>query len=272
MGVFGAAAFLSLLRARGLARPPECAIRGFFPAAAANAFLTALIWFALVAGNMVGDVGKALDPATLRLVASGTEFGRIAVWRIAGLFLLVGFCVTRARQNVVAGLAALLLASLGLTSHAAAAAGVLPMLRAGNDAIHLLCAGFWVGGLIVLAGLLWRDHRAPQRLIAPFRLFSRWGTGAVALLIVSGIANATFILPVKTITPHNAYADILALKIALALFMVGLAVANRLQLVPALAVRNGHLTRQLGLNVAAEILLGVAVIAIVGYLGQMAPR
>jgi putative copper resistance protein D len=273
MAGFGAAAFLTLLSAHSLGGPPERMIRVLFPAAAALAFVTALFWFALVAGNMVGDAGKAFDPTTLKLVASDTEFGRIAVWRVAGLALFFILCLSPRpeRMKWLAALAGLLLASLGLTSHAAAAAGEFPLLRAGNDALHLLCAGFWVGGLMVLAGLLGQDRHTPQNLIAPFRLFSRWGTTAVAMLIASGIVNAASILPLKTITPHNAYAEVLAAKIALALFMIGLAVANRLQLVPALGIRNGHLTQQLALNVAAEILLGVAVIAIVGYLGQMAP-
>ena len=149
---------------------------------------------------------------------------------------------------------------------------MLPLARAGNDAKHLMAAGFWVGGLIVLGALLWQHRSAPDRLIAPFGLFSRWGTVAVALLVLSGMTNAAIILPLRSVTPHNAYADLLAVKITLALGMIVLAVINRQQLVPALGKHNDGITRQLAYSVAVEILLGALVIGIVGYLGQMPPN
>ena len=268
---FGVAAFLGLLRGRGIGLPPERAMRAFFPAAAALALATGLGWFFLVTGNMAGDWRAGTDLATLKLVAAETEFGKVASGRLLGLILFFILCLRKARTEILAVLAAALLGTLGLTSHAAAASGGFALLRAGNDAIHLLAAGFWIGGLLVLALLTARDHRQPQKLVAPFRLFSRFGTVAVALLVLSGIVNAASILPVHAINTANAYADILAVKIALALAMIALAAANRLQLVPALGVKNGEVTRQLAFSVAAEIVLGAAIIAIVGYLGQMPP-
>lgn len=268
---FGAAAFICLLRARGIGAPPERIVHAFFPAAAALALITGIAWFCLVAGNMAGDWRAGFDPATLKLVAASTEFGNVAVGRLVGLVLFLILCWRKARMQILAGLAALLLGALGLTSHAAAASGALPLLRAGNDAMHLLAAGFWIGGLLVLGVLTARDYHKPQQLIAPFRLFSRFGTMAVALLVLSGIINAASILPVHAISARNAYADILAAKIGLALTMIALAAVNRLQLVPALGVRNGEVTRQLAFSVLAEIVLGAFIIAIVGYLGQMPP-
>ena len=268
---FGVAAFLCLLRGRGIGRPPERVVNAFFPAAATLALATAIAWFFLVTGNMAGDWHAGLDPAALKLVAAKTEFGRIAAGRLLGLVLFLILCWRKARTEILAVLAGALLGTLGATSHAAAAAGGATLLRAGNDAVHLLAAGFWIGGLLVLAVLTARDFHQPQKLVAPFRLFSRFGTVAVALLVLSGIVNAASILPVHAINTANAYADILAVKIALALAMIALAAANRLQLVPALGVKNGEVTRQLAFSVLAEIVLGAAIIAIVGYLGQMPP-
>src|SRR5215469_3400451 len=143
MGVFGAGFFLVLLRAHKLASPPERMIRVILPAAAGVAFVTAILWLLLTAGNMVGDWHAAFDPKTIALVATKTEFGEIAQARIVGLAALLLLCLPPARIGWVASVATLLLASLGLTSHAAAAAGPLPLLRAANDGAHLLCAGFW---------------------------------------------------------------------------------------------------------------------------------
>ena len=272
MAAFGVAAFMVLLGRRQMPGPPESWTRVFFPAAAAIAFVTAILWLVLAAARMTGDPAQ-WNWAAIKLVASATEFGRIAVWRILGLGLLLAVCLTPARRRMgaVAGLSALLLASLGLTSHAAAEAGAMPLLRAANDAMHLLTAGFWVGGLAVLAILIRRHHARPEYLAAPFHLFSRWGTPAVAVLVLSGIANAATILPVRALSTDNEYADILAAKIALALLMIVLAVVNRLELVPALGNANPDTAGKLSRSVLAEIILGITVIGIVGYLGQMAP-
>lgn len=272
MAAFGAAAFMVLLGRRQMPGPAESWTRVFFPAAAAVAFITAILWFVLATARMAGDPA-GLDWATLKLVASATEFGRIAMGRILGLGLLLALCLTpiRARMGVVAGMTALLLASLGLTSHAAAEAGAMPLLRAAGDALHLLTAGFWIGGLVVLAILIRLHRELPDRLAAPFRLFSRWGTPAVAILVLSGIANAAIILPVRSISTSNEYVDILGAKIALALLMIVLAVVNRLELVPALGNANPDTAGKLSRSVLAEIILGMTVIGIVGYLGQMAP-
>lgn len=268
MAAFGAASFGALLARHQMPGPPERWARAFFPAAAAIGLFTAILWLVLAAAGMTGG---PLDPAAVKLVASATEFGRIAVWRILGLGLLLALCLVRMRLGAVAVLTALLLASLGLTSHAAAEAGAMPLLRAGNDALHLLTAGFWVGGLVVLAILVRQHHKQPEYLAAPFHLFSRWGTPAVAVLVLSGIANAAAILPVRALSTNNAYVDILGVKIALALVMIVLAIVNRLELVPLLGAGNRTVAGRLSRSVLAEILLGMLVIGIVGYLGQMAP-
>ena len=164
----------------------------------------------------------------------------------------------------------MLLAALGLTSHAAAS-GSHTLLHALNDASHLLSAGFWLGALLVLLLLTWRHRRAPAELFAPFRLFSLWGVYAVALLVVTGLINAALILPIHSISPKSAYADVLATKITFALAMIALAAINRSQLLPALRHHENGVVGRLKHNVVGEIVLGMAVIAVVGYLGLMPP-
>jgi len=273
MTLFGAAAFMALLRAHRIGMPRENVARALFSMAAGLALVSGVFWFILVAGNMAGDWHAGFDRSTLRLVMLDTEFGHIALWRLAGLALLCVLCFGRVagRIVIIAGISGLVLAGLGLTSHAAAAEGAHSILRAGNDALHLLTAGFWVGGLAVLAALMAEGFRQPQELVAPFRLFSRFGILAVALLVVSGIVNAASILPISAVSPKNIYADLLALKITMALSMIGLAGVNRMQLVPALGHANDSVVHQLGRSVKAEIVLGLLIVSLVGYLGQIAP-
>jgi copper resistance protein D len=274
MAIFGAGTYLVLLRHRLRIEMPARAARILFASAATLALVSAIAWLSLVAGQMSGDWRETLDPAAIRVVATGTAFGKIAVWRIAGLgaLWLLCFFPSPSRNRIAAVIAALLLGALGLTSHAAASSGDFGLMRAANDAIHLLAAGFWLGGLIVLAALMARHHREPASLRGPFHLFSAWGTYAVALLVLSGISNAASILPVQSVSSHNAYADILAIKITLALVMIALAVINRMQLVPALGGGENKVTRFLARSVGAELVLGTVIVCIAGYLGLMPPR
>ncbi len=272
MLVWGGCGFLVLLKSQlgvGLPAPlTQKAVTG----ATLLGFVTAMLWLALVAGQMSGDWRLAGDPATVWTVTTGTRFGAIAVARIAGLALM-GLLIPwrRAGNGVFALLGALVLGSLGLTSHAAASNGPFGLALALNDALHLLAAGFWLGGLVVLAMLV-RFHRGNTALLAAsLRLFSAWGVLAVCVLVLTGIINGASILPLRAIAGGSAYADILAVKVALALCMIGLAAVNRSQLLPSLDNRETGAVGQLKRNIAAEILLGGLVVAIVGYLGMISP-
>ena len=274
MAVFGASFYLLLLRRHHLIEMSARAARVLFAGAASLALVSAIAWLVLVAGQMSGDWHAALDPIVITAVATDTEFGRIAVARIAGLAVLWLLCILQRPSPGYVGVlfAIVTLGALGLTSHAAASSGGFAIVRAANDAIHLLAAGFWLGGLIVLAALVAHFHQAPANLRGPFQLFSTWGTYAVALLVLSGISNAAVILPVSLASAHSAYAHLLAIKITLALGMVALAVVNRMQLVPALRDGENRITRFLGQSVRAELFLGALVVGIAGYLGLMPPR
>jgi putative copper resistance protein D len=136
--------------------------------------------------------------------------------------------------------------------------------------VHLLTAGFWTGGLVTLALLIHEHVHAPAKLIAPLRLFSVWGTYAVAALVLTGVVNAVSILGLSV--PHlSLYRSILATKIALAAAMIGLAIFNRWRVAPVLT-RDAAAPSRLKLTVAAELALAVAVVSIVGYLGVLPPE
>jgi len=273
MAIWGASFYLVLLRrALGITVPVRIMQIAMAPAATL-ALATALLWLCLVTGQMSGDWNAARDPAIIWAVAAQTRFGHIWLARLGGLLLLLlaSLLARRAPGPAFAILAALLLGSLGLTSHAAAASGRFAFLHALNDATHLLTAGFWMGALLVLLLLVWRHHREPGALFAPFRLFSLWGVYAVVILVMTGLINAALILPVHSMSPKSAYADVLATKITAALTMIVLAAVNRSQLLPALGHCDKGVVGRLKNNVVGEIVLALIVIAIVGYLGLMPP-
>jgi putative copper resistance protein D len=235
------------------------------------AFVTAVLWLGLVAGQMSGNWAAAREPAAIWMVVADTRFGHIWLVRIVGLtlLLLASLFALRVPYPVFAILAALLLSSLGLIGHAAA--GGLIFIRALNDATHLLTAGFWLGALPALLLLIRLYHREPDMLFAPFRLFSQWGVYAVTLLAITGLINATLILPIYSISSKSAYVDVLATKITLAFVMIALAAVNRSQFLPVLRNRKSGVAGRLNHNVAIEIVLGLVVIAFASYLGLMPP-
>ena len=202
------------------------------------------------------------------VVVTKSTFGKLFLVR---LVLLLCLCVPSVAGNaavrtVVAGMALVLLA---VTSHAAASAAPLHMGMF-TDALHLLTAGFWVGGLIVLAPEVLAKPRDAARLIALLKLFSRWGVVSVAVLIASGTLNGVFILDMP-MRWNVVYVTWLAIKIAVAAVMVMLALNNRFSVLPGLERGDREAADAIPLTVLMELAGAMTVLLIVGFLGATAP-
>jgi putative copper resistance protein D len=245
-----------------------------FATAAMIALVSGVVWFCVIAGQMSGEWKDSFDPSTLELAGSATRFGHIFLVRLIGMIVLCLLCIAlnKPASWAAAILTALLLASLAPVSHAAANGGDIPILRAGNDALHLLAAAFWIGGLVILALLIRRNWNERPLLTGPLRIFSGWGAAVVALLVVTGVINALLILPLSAMSLHNRYFDLLLVKVALAATMVCLAAVNRWRFAPALTDGGERGVRNLASSVGFELALGVTIVAIVGYLGTIAPH
>lgn len=254
--------------------------------AAALVLLSALAIIPFTAAEMTGSDALAFDPTTWRAVLLDTEFGRIWCWHLglAVALLLVAAALPRRRwQATVAMLAALLvLASLGLTGHAAMDMGGRPVHEI-NQMAHLIAGGLWLGGLVPLGILLRRavraDGSAPDgNAYVPLALaalphFSQIGYVAVALLAITGTVNSVMLVGSFSAFATTPYGRLLALKIALFLAMVGLALVNRFRLMPRLrgpAAATVPL-RILACSVLGEQAIGLAILAIVAVLGTWPP-
>ena len=273
MTIFGGSGYATLLRRAGLPEPSAKAMRILFGAAAPLAMASGLLWFCLIAGQMSGSWQASFDPAILKLAASGTRFGQIFLGRSIGLAALLLVCALGRRSDGlgISILAGLLLASLGPISHAAAD-GDVASVGAINDAGHLLAAGFWLGGLVTLAMLVQRYWRDPASLLGALRLFSVWGTPAVAALVITGLTNAISILPLSMMSLRNSYFDLLLVKVGLASVMIGLAALNRWHFAPALRTSGDKAARHLAGSVGLEIVLGFTVVAVAACLGMTSPH
>lgn len=262
MTVFGASALLH--QARGIMTPGASLRRTLFAASLA-ALATAVLWLCFTAAQM-SDGPLAIDD--IMAVVTKSTFGHVF---LARLVLLASLCVlflagSAAARTVAAGAALVLLA---VTSHAAASAA-RPQMGMLGDALHLLTAGFWVGGLVVLAPEVLAKPRDAARLVALLKLFSRWGVVSVAVLVASGTLNGVLILDME-MSWNNAYVSWLAIKIALAAVMVALALTNRFSVLPGLERGDREATGTIPLTVIAELSCAMVVLLIVGYLGVTAP-
>jgi len=274
MTIFGASTYAVLLRRKGLLGSSQRGMRVLFTTAATLAIVSGISWLCMVAGQMSGRWQDALDPGIIALAATGTRFGHVFLGRLVGMAALWFMCAFGVRSDslAISILAGLLLASLGPVSHAAAGGSAIASLGAISDAAHLLTGGFWLGGLLVLAMFVKRHWTDRACLLAGLRLFSTWGTAAVIILVITGLANAISILPFATMSLRYSYFDLLLVKVGLASVMAGLAALNRWHFTPAIGTGDEGANRHLARSIRSEIVLGFAVVAIAGLLGLLPPH
>jgi putative copper export protein/mono/diheme cytochrome c family protein/peroxiredoxin len=239
------------------------------------------IWLALEASNMSGmPFEQAISRDTLGLVLSKTVFGRLWVCRfglaVAFGALLVALGRTasgRSRSCLALGcvvLAAAYLASLAWAGHAASGQGSEGLLQLSSDIVHLLAAGGWLGALPGLVFLLGHDETLRSAAQA-IRRFSTLGVVGVSALVLSGLANAWYLVGSVPALVGTEYGRLLLAKLAVFAAMLTLAVVNRLSLTPRLERQDARALPSLRRNAMAEIGAGIVVVAIVGALGTAIP-
>lgn len=273
--LFGAAAMLALGGSPRLDLDAEVALRRTLRGAAAVGLLATLCLLPLQTAGIAGDWGALRDADMLGTVARQTRYGQAWVARALGaaLALAVALWVRPGRPAVLAWVAALALAPLSLSGHAAMHDGWLGAVHAVNDYLHVLAAAFWLGSLPVF--LLWLAawRRPDDRAEATRGLlqFSAWGHVAVAVLLASGVGNAVLILGAGSVDAGSGYQRLLLAKIGLALVMTGLALVNRYRWIPRIRAQPAMALAAIRRNTLVELALGAAVLTVAGFLGLMSP-
>jgi len=248
-------------------------------------------WFLLQAASISGRaVGEAAASAILLPVLGRTHFGHAMLARLILTILAIAAIafIPRARTprrrlvalSTVAALAAAGFLALAGAGHATATPQAAHLVA---DAAHLLAAGIWLGGLVVLAVLFAAgDGKADPTWTAIIgeatRRFSRLGLACVAALLASGLVNGWFLVGTVPALLGTAYGHLLLVKLALFAAMLALAAVNRWRLTPLLgtaarARRSGarQALRELRRNTIAELILFCLVLLVVGALGTIAP-
>lgn len=134
--------------------------------------------------------------------------------------------------RLILGLAGGWLLAVSLVSHAGAGGGSRWAVLV--DFIHLLAAGVWLGGLLLLAGLLWQTRRLAteqrsayhQSLVKVVRRFSYLASLAVFVLALSGLFSSLVELSSPADLWLTAYGRVLLVKLGLVGLALGVALLN----------------------------------------------
>ncbi len=235
------------------------------------------IWLMLQAASMSGmPLDEALTADILSTVINETQFGQVTTVR-AGLAICLMVCLVYDRVAIARwlGLAAALAvaASLAWSGHAGSTIGETGYLHLAADALHLMAAAAWIGGLASLVLFLRAASRGKAVSLASDVVgrFSIMGLVCVAALLLTGIINAAILVGSVHALVVTEYGRLLLLKLVLFTFMLMLALINRLVLTPRLAPSGNGALPWLTRNSTIELALGLAILAVVGVLGTMHP-
>jgi putative copper resistance protein D len=245
--------------------------------------VSGLAWFALVATTMSG---QPFQTDILKIVWGQTQFGVVSKIRVVFLIAATVLCCFQRSAPDVRNFAAwaqtlaagCLLGSLAWAGHGQEDSRWHLLA----DVVHLLAAGVWPAGLLPLLLLLRRARRiaGPQDWPAMSVLVSRFSAVSlvtVLVLAITGTANAIYLVGTFSNLVGQPYGRWLFAKIIF--FCVALAVAavNLLRLKPRLMVERlepekaAATAAQLQMNVQCELLMGLAIVAVVAVLGILPP-
>jgi putative copper resistance protein D len=234
--------------------------------------LSAILLLCAQAGMMGSGWSDAINPQ-IWLAVLGTRFGSVWLWQILLGVVTVAVLLLKPRtlQSMLLILAAAQLILLAGVGHAAMREGFVGGLQRMNHAVHLLSAGWWVGGLLPLL-MCMRMARKPrwrQAAITAMMRFSRYGHVAVAAVLLSGIINSLMILG-WSLPLESSYVRLLGVKVVFVAVMIIIALYNRYFLVPRFN-RSPTATKQFIQFTWLEVILSVLVLLAVSVFATWEP-
>jgi copper resistance protein D len=267
------------------------------------ALVSAVLWLWLEVASMSGlSLAGSFSTTEWQTVLFRTKFGHVWQLRLGLIviaFVLIASGLARSPRNgsglvgtprcdptvspdkvrratilVLWLLSIVLLVSLALISHAAAAR-VQPLGLIG-DALHLCAAGAWIGGLFPLVIFLTRAQVSLSSAKISLPIIARFSTlslSCVSVLIVSGVCNSWLLVGSIHALFTTLYGWLLLFKLALFGILLGFGARNRLAIKTraSTAQTSSDFLHQLRRNVICETCLGAAVVVIVACLGMTPP-
>lgn len=263
-------------------------LRGLYLATAIIGLALSGLSMAVLAASMAGVSLREVDADTVSMLATGTAIGWAWQVRIAALIVAIVAALALSPERrfgswSLSALGGVALASLAWTGHGAMNEGLTGDIHVVADIVHLLAAGAWVAAIFAFAVLLVRALRsrswpAIERTHAALARFAIVGSIAVALLVTTGLVNMWLLVGWTGLASigSSLYLQLLTVKLLLFLGMLGLAAMHRFSMTPALAdaLAGGDPSTavvRIRRSVALEAILGIAILALVAWLGTLAP-
>jgi copper transport protein len=275
--VFGAGAAAPAVRARASSTPPTSlsesaahlldlislsiliAICGLLAGGLPTAVRARVARFALVAvpALLLAGVVVLADKAAqlpLRDVLAHTAWGHAMLVREAAV-AAVALALALQRPRLALALLVPAAAAEAASGHAAS----LGALAVASMTLHILAAGLWVGGLIVLALVLPGAER--RDVLDTLARFGRLAAASVAVLLVTGLYSAGLQVASPAALLSTTYGWSLVGKLALlagtgGLGLLGLLSLRRLR--PSLSLLRAEAIAGVGMLAAASLLLASA--------------
>ncbi len=237
--------------------------------AAVGIVLTTVTMLRLAAS--FSDSTAFFDIPMLQMLLTETAMGWAAIARITALLAVVTLTLTSAKRFYPILFAIIAVVLLSWNGHGAMTDNALGWLHLAGNALHLLAGLGWIGAL---AAFLWAatlSKESSHDLAVSLERFAGVGTVFVAVLLATGIANTLFIVGSNALPTllETTYGRLLVTKIGLFTAMLAAAAANRFWLTPRMIASPSLAAVRTSLG--AELILGIAVLAIVAWLGTLDP-
>jgi putative copper export protein len=235
------------------------------------ALLIGIVWTVLQAAAIASATSFGDTLSALVTVLSNTRFGHLVLLRFG--LLLAAFPLLGARDWRLAAaltLAGMALAMQGGMGHAGATGGMAGVSLLLLEALHLLAAGAWLGGLLPLSLLV--GSLPPQSASVVSQSFST--VGLIAVLLIAGTALAQSWQWIGNLGGlfGTRYGQIALLKLGLFFALLALAGVNRFVLTERLRVTGDAASRRiLRVSIAIEAILGVVVFLAAAFLASGTP-
>jgi putative copper export protein/mono/diheme cytochrome c family protein len=240
-------------------------------ASAACGLIAGIAWLVVETAEIAGADGVATTLHAVPVVALQTQFGQ---WLLLRLVLLLALLlVLRIRTAgiafaiVIAGVA---LAVQPILGHAGAIGDGLGIELIASEALHLLAAGAWLGGLLPLfitIGTLPHEQAAMA-----CRSFTPIGLSAVLILAGTAVVQTAEFMGGLPGLFGTGYGHVALVKLGLFVVLLVLAALNRLVFTDRLAGTDSLAARRhMRVSIATEAVLGALVVITAGFLASQTP-
>lgn len=243
------------------------------------ALLASLLAFLTQIAAMTATPILPIDREILWTVVDETPLGTAFVVRFVALGVAVAgaLCGYRA-VIIVCGASGVALSTVAWTGHGAMQDGVAGTWHLVADVAHLLAGGAWLGAMAVLLSRLVPVRGATNDFAIALHRFATSGSVLVATIVMSGAINVGMILGKQGVAtlPFTLYGRLLLMKLFLFSMMLVLAARHRWWLGPRLHATldqgdPGAAAYTLRRSLALELGAGVAILAVVAWLGTLSP-